>query len=55
MEVKLPVEVFSDSKSAIQIATKSVYHKGTKHIDIDCFFIREKISQGMITTNYIAT
>ncbi|WMV15360.1 hypothetical protein MTR67_008745, partial [Solanum verrucosum] len=55
VEVTLPVNVYSDSKAAIQIATNPVYHERTKYIEIDCHFIREKIMQGMISTNYIPT
>jgi len=54
-EVTLPVSVFSDSKSAMQIAANPVYHERTKHIDVDCYFVREKLLQGMMTTNYIPT
>jgi len=54
-EVILAVCVFSDSKSAMQIAANPVYHERTKHIDVDCYFIREKILQGVITTSYIST
>nr|XP_016467178.1 PREDICTED: uncharacterized protein LOC107789823 [Nicotiana tabacum] len=54
-DIKLPVEIYCDSKAAIQIAANSVYHERTKHIEIDCHFIRERIQQGLITTKYIAT
>lgn len=40
--VDLPIPIHCDSKSAIQIAANSVFHERTKHIDIDCHFIREK-------------
>jgi len=55
VEVTLPVKVYSDSKAAIQIAANPVYHERTKHIEIDCHFIREKVMQGMVSTNYIPT
>ena len=41
-QIKLPVDIYSDSKVAMQIAANTVYHERTKHIEIDCHFIREK-------------
>lgn len=50
-----PIKIFSDSKSAIQIAKNPVYHDRTKHIEIDCHFIREAIQKKLVETIYVPT
>ena len=54
-KIQTPVSVYSDSKSAIQIAANPVLHERTKHIELDCHFIREKIQQGLVETKYLHT
>ena len=36
VNVQLPITIFSDSKSAIQLVANLVLHERTKHIEIDC-------------------
>ena len=46
--------IFCDNKSAICLASDSVLHERTKHIEVDIHFIQQKIRCGIISTSYIS-
>ncbi|XP_074291651.1 secreted RxLR effector protein 161-like [Silene latifolia] len=53
--VPLPMHVLSDSKSAIVLAHNPVFHERTKHIEIDCHFMPDAITDGLMTTTHVST
>ncbi|GJQ96618.1 retrovirus-related pol polyprotein from transposon RE1 [Tanacetum coccineum] len=48
-----PIPIYCDNQSSIDLASNPIQHARTKHIEIDCHFVREKIKSGHILPIFI--
>lgn len=50
-----PSLMFCDNKSAIRIAHNSIFHEGTKHVEIDCHITRHHLIHGTISLPFVSS
>nr|GFA01902.1 Gag-Pol polyprotein [Tanacetum cinerariifolium] len=49
------IPMYCDSKAAITISCNPVQHSRTKHINVRCHFIKEKVEKGIIELFFVGT
>ena len=55
IKTSVSTKLWCDNQASMHIASNPLFHERTKHIEIDCHFVCEKIQLRLISTGYVKT
>ena len=47
--IDVPMPMYCDNQAVIYIANNLTFHVHTKHIEVDCYYVRDMVIKGIIS------
>ena len=55
VSIAQPISLFCDNKSTQYIAENAVFQERTKHLKMDCHYVRENVTSGFVHLKHVST